>query len=49
MLQGRVKPLVVAPSIVSADLGPLADGGRAVDVAGARVRPRWPEAVGRSR
>lgn len=35
MLQGRMKPLVIAPSILSADFGRLADEVRAVDVAGA--------------
>ena len=35
MLQGRMKPLVVAPSILSADFGRLAEEVRAVDVAGA--------------
>ena len=35
MLQGRMKPLVVAPSILSADFGRLAEEVRAVDAAGA--------------
>ena len=35
ILQGRMKPLVVAPSILSADFGRLAEEVRAVDLAGA--------------
>jgi ribulose-phosphate 3-epimerase len=35
MLQGRTKPLLIAPSILSADFGRLAEEVRAVDAAGA--------------
>ena len=35
MLQGAVRPLVIAPSILSADFGRLAEEVRAVDAAGA--------------